>query len=78
RIPIVVVGTKLNLVNEHEVEVHTIANLVDRWVLPFYETLAKRNWHITEVFVDLVKQMQRAYPEELAKRVKKSPGCIVM
>ncbi|KAF9243571.1 small GTPase superfamily [Melanogaster broomeanus] len=79
-IPIVVVGTKLDLVNEREVSRKTIQSLVARWSIPFYETSAKRNWHVSDVFQDLVKQMFAQYPEERSS--KKSTGlrkpCVVM
>ncbi|KII89608.1 hypothetical protein PLICRDRAFT_557532 [Plicaturopsis crispa FD-325 SS-3] len=70
-VPIVVVGTKLDLTNEREVQRSTIEALAKRWGLPFYETSAKRNWHIGEVFEDLVKQMAKRYPPEPTKSKKK-------
>ncbi|THV02770.1 hypothetical protein K435DRAFT_572900, partial [Dendrothele bispora CBS 962.96] len=66
-IPIVVVGTKLDLVNEREVHRNTIQSLASRWNLPFYETSAKRNWHVAEVFEDLIRQMRARYPQETQK-----------
>ncbi|KAL0061030.1 Ras-related protein rsr1 [Marasmius tenuissimus] len=79
-IPIVVVGTKLDLVNEREVTAATIANLSTRWNLPFYETSAKRNWHVSEVFEDLLRQLRRTYPVAAPVKKKNKPfgGCIVM
>ncbi|PFH53212.1 hypothetical protein AMATHDRAFT_55718 [Amanita thiersii Skay4041] len=78
-VPIVVVGTKLDLSNEREVQMHTIQTLASRWSLPFYETSAKRNWHIEEVFVDLVQQMRRHYPTESSTKKEKRPGgCVIM
>ncbi|KAG9315122.1 P-loop containing nucleoside triphosphate hydrolase protein [Chiua virens] len=63
-VPIVVVGTKLDLVDEREVSRNTIQSLVERWGIPFYETSAKRNWHVSDVFQDLVKQMLARYPDD--------------
>ncbi|KAG6369389.1 P-loop containing nucleoside triphosphate hydrolase protein [Boletus reticuloceps] len=63
-IPIVVVGTKLDLVAEREVSRSTIQSLVARWGIPFYETSAKRNWHISDVFQGLVKQMLARHPDD--------------
>jgi len=63
-VPIVVVGTKLDLVAEREVSRGTIQSLVARWGIPFYETSAKRNWHISDVFQGLVKQMLARYPDD--------------
>ncbi|KAF5367155.1 hypothetical protein D9758_004066 [Tetrapyrgos nigripes] len=77
-IPIVVVGTKLDLVNEREVHRNTIQSLASRWNLPFYETSAKRNWHVSEVFEDLLRQMRSRYPKETPKNPKTGKRCIVM
>ncbi|KAJ3788085.1 small GTPase superfamily [Lentinula aff. detonsa] len=80
-IPIVVVGTKLDLVNEREVHRNTIQTLASRWNLPFYETSSKRNWHISDVFEDLVRQMRARYPPEQPSRRSKGPKrspCLIM
>ncbi|KAG6819586.1 hypothetical protein H0H93_010470 [Arthromyces matolae] len=77
-VPIVVVGTKLDLVSEREVQRSTISTLAARWSLPFYETSAKKNWHITEVFEDLVKQMRDKLPPDEVKRLRKKRTCIIM
>ncbi|KAF9267653.1 hypothetical protein L218DRAFT_638127 [Marasmius fiardii PR-910] len=77
-IPIVVVGTKLDLVNEREVPASTIATLSTRWGLPFYETSAKRNWHVSEVFEDLLRQLRKTYPAPSSPKKKKNGPCIVM
>jgi len=78
-IPIVVVGTKLDLVNEREVHRNSIQNLASRWGMPFYETSSKRNWHISEVFEDLVRQMRARYPSEQAATAKKPhKPCIIL
>jgi len=79
-IPIVVVGTKSDLSNEREVQPTTIQTLASRWGLPFYETSAKRNWHVSDVFEDLVRQMRTKYPPPMKKKKRKSLGqtCIIM
>lgn len=70
-IPIVIVGTKSDLVNEREVQIGTISSLSQRWGLPFFETSAKKNWHVVDVFEDLIRQMRKCYPEvEHAKPTK--------
>jgi putative ribosome biogenesis GTPase RsgA len=76
----VVVGTKLDLVNEREVHRDAIQELASEWRLPFYETSAKRNWYISEVFEDLVRQMRARYPSDPATAKKKHTRklCIVM
>ncbi|KAH7884564.1 small GTPase superfamily [Phlebopus sp. FC_14] len=80
-VPIVIVGTKLDLANEREVSRSTIQTLVAQWDLPFYETSSKRNWHVADVFNDLVKQMFARYPYEPSKkksgRMRTHNRCIV-
>ncbi|KAJ6549194.1 P-loop containing nucleoside triphosphate hydrolase protein [Mycena sp. CBHHK59/15] len=73
--------TKSDLVSEREVPTTTIESLASRWNLPFYETSAKRNWHINDVFEDLLKQMRLRYPPEAARKQKKKQQkgpCIIM
>ncbi|KAK0450027.1 small GTPase superfamily [Armillaria borealis] len=79
-IPIVVVGTKLDLVNEREVQKGYIQDLANRWEHPFYETSAKRNWHVSDVFEDLLRQMRKKYPHDTPKKRPKrgKDSCIVM
>lgn len=80
-VPIVVVGTKSDLTAEREVHRTHIQQLSQTWGLPFYETSAKRNWHVDEVFEDLVRQMRTQYPEETKGRKKRrtirSMGCVI-
>ena len=65
--------------NEREVSRATIHELAESWKLPFYETSAKRNWHVTDVFEDLVRQMRKRYPDKhpVRSKLKKDP-CIIM
>ncbi|KAH7917582.1 ras-domain-containing protein [Leucogyrophana mollusca] len=78
-VPIVVVGTKLDLVSEREVSRGTIQSLVARWGLPFYETSAKRNWHVADAFEDLVRQMIIRYPFDPAvKKRRLHRPCTIM
>ena len=78
-VPIVVVGTKLDLVNEREVKRDAIQKLANKWRLPFYETSAKRNWYVSEVFEDLVRQMRARYPSEpTTKKQQSRKRCVVM
>ncbi|KAF7375105.1 hypothetical protein MSAN_00396900 [Mycena sanguinolenta] len=80
-VPIVVVGTKSDLVNEREVTTSIIESLASRWSLPFYETSAKRNWHVNDAFEDLTRQMRIRYsPDATKKANKKQPKgpCIIM
>ena len=70
-------GTKSDLNAEREVDSELIKSLATRWELPFYETSAKRNWHVTDVFEDLVRQMRERVPIE-ATRKDRDRRCIIM
>ena len=77
----VIVGTKLDLRTEREVQRSTIRELATRWSVPVYETSAKRDWQVAAVFEDLLKQMraQNRAEERQPERVhKKHRKCIVM
>ncbi|KAH8094568.1 ras family-domain-containing protein [Cristinia sonorae] len=84
--PIVVVGTKLDLVHEREVTRDKIRQLVNEWGLPFYETSAKQNWHVSDVFQDLLAQMRDRYKNDPTsqkqgdkpKRKKRKDQCLIM
>lgn len=74
-----VVGTKLDLVNEREVPRHMVQSLSSKWDLPFYETSAKRNWHIGDAFEDLVRQMRtQSSGDGGGGKKKKGGGCFIM
>ncbi|KAF8510950.1 small GTPase superfamily [Hysterangium stoloniferum] len=80
-VPMVVVGTKSDLTAEREVHRSHIQQLSRTWGLPFYETSAKRNWHVDDVFHDLVRQMRVQYPERPRREGrdrKKTRGCIIV
>ncbi|KAL7279404.1 hypothetical protein ACG7TL_007246 [Trametes sanguinea] len=61
-IPIIVVGTKMDLTAEREVSSQAMQELAVKWGLPFYETSAKKGWHVSEVFNDLLSRMRKRYP----------------
>jgi len=71
RVPMILVGTKLDLTNEREVSPSTIEELAARWKIPVYETSAKRNWDVTEAFQGLVRQMLDYYPPDERPRKKR-------
>jgi len=64
RVPMVLVGTKLDLTSEREVSPSHIEDLAARWKIPVYETSAKRDWDVSHAFEDLVRQMRQYYPAE--------------
>ncbi|KAH8096974.1 P-loop containing nucleoside triphosphate hydrolase protein [Cristinia sonorae] len=84
--PIIVVGTKLDLVHEREVTRDKIRQLVNKWGITFYETSAKQNWHISDVFQDLLAQMRDRYKDvptsqkqwDQPKRKKWTDQCLIM
>lgn len=81
RTPIVVVGTKMDLANEREVTRAKIRELASLWGLPFYETSAKKNWHVSTVFEDLLHQMRKRYRDDSQHgRMKKKSKreCLIM
>jgi len=84
KVPIIVVGTKSDLIAEREVSQDTIQGLAARWRLSFYETSAKKGWHVNDVFEDLLRQMREQYPVSDAKKKKRrrrdgdDKKCIVM
>ena len=73
----VVVGTKSDLTTEREVSKSIIERLANAWNLPFYETSAKKNLHINDVFEDLVRQMRDRYPPKPMRKKDKNK-CIIM
>ncbi|TFK86705.1 ras-domain-containing protein [Polyporus arcularius HHB13444] len=80
-IPIVVVGTKMDLTGEREVSSQQIQELAVQWGLPFYETSAKKGWHVNEAFNHLLGRMRRRYPDGMPrgqKHRKKDGQCLVM
>lgn len=71
-------GTKSDLTAEREVDNELIKSLAARWGLPFYETSAKRNWHVNSVFEEVVRQMRERIPVEPTKRKERDHKCIIM
>ena len=55
--------------------------LAVQWGLPFYETSAKKGWHVNEVFNHLLAGMRKRYPDGMPKghRHRRKDGqCVVM
>ncbi|KIY43958.1 hypothetical protein FISHEDRAFT_77880 [Fistulina hepatica ATCC 64428] len=70
--PIIVVGTKMDLADEREVDGEALHRLASRWGLPIYETSSKKGWNVPDVFEDLLRQMRLRYPLEAEPSRKKS------
>ena len=78
-IPLVIVGTKSDLVTEREVSRDLMNKYSTLWGVPFYETSAKMDWNVTEVFIEITRQMKLKVPEEKrARKAKKTGKCVVM
>ncbi|GAA5846755.1 hypothetical protein JCM5353_008825 [Sporobolomyces roseus] len=61
KVPIVLVGSKLDLTNERQVSRETAVNLSREWGgVPYYETSSRREINIEEVFADVTRQMIKA------------------
>ncbi|GAA6054679.1 hypothetical protein JCM3770_006383 [Rhodotorula araucariae] len=61
RVPIVLVGNKLDLVRERQVSRDVAVNLSRSWGgVPYYETSARKEINVTEIFEDVVRQMIKA------------------
>ncbi|KAF8185512.1 P-loop containing nucleoside triphosphate hydrolase protein [Mycena galopus ATCC 62051] len=58
-VPIVVVGLKSDVWEEWRVDAATIESVSTQWCIPFYETSAKLNLHVHDVFEDLVRQLRQ-------------------
>jgi len=84
QLPIVIVGTKSDLISEREVSRDLMTQLSQQWGCPFYETSSKNNWNVNEVFEEIVKQMRVKILEPVPKRQsnvqkkKKGSKCTVM
>ncbi|KAG8932176.1 Ras- protein rsr1 [Tulasnella sp. 417] len=78
-LPIVIVGAKSDLISEREVDRARMESLSQEWGCPFYETSAKMNWNVTEVFEEIVRQIRARIPEEEKLRIKRRKGgkCLV-
>ncbi|KAJ7429320.1 hypothetical protein B0H11DRAFT_1768604, partial [Mycena galericulata] len=88
-VPIVAVGLK----HMHRQWMHLLSKVMSTQLnIPFYEASAKLNWHVDDVFEDLVRQLRLKYPPHsvvqpdsvmkpysVMKREKQHQGsCIIM
>nr|VWP00667.1 Protein kinase domain-containing protein [Ganoderma boninense] len=78
-IPIVVVGTKMDLRSERQVSSDMIQKLAQKWGVPVYKASAKSGWHAREVFHDLLWRMRNKYPQGGPQTEREKKGrCIIM
>ncbi|KAJ7874895.1 hypothetical protein B0H13DRAFT_2348394 [Mycena leptocephala] len=82
QVPIVAVGLQSDRFYEREVDAATIKSLSTQWNISFYEASAKLNWHVDDVFEDLIRQLREKYPpppDPVMKRGKwQQESCIIM
>ncbi|GAA5901383.1 uncharacterized protein JCM6883_000195 [Sporobolomyces salmoneus] len=61
KVPIVLVGSKLDLINERQVKREVAVQLSQSWGgVPYYETSSRKEINIEEVFADITRQMIKA------------------
>ena len=73
-----IVCTNFLQYNEREVTRQAIQELASAWKIPFYETSAKKNWNIQEVFQALTERMRQRYPNPPPKKHRNRKDCIIM
>jgi len=57
-VPFVIVGTKCDLVDDRQVSREMAIRLATLWGVPYYETSARLNINVDNVFLDIVRQMR--------------------
>ncbi|KAL2088010.1 hypothetical protein ACEWY4_016838 [Coilia grayii] len=60
RVPVILVGNKVDLDNEREVSSSEGQALAEEWGCPFMETSAKSKTMVDELFAEIVRQMDYA------------------
>lgn len=56
-IPCVLVGTKLDLTEEPELDLQPLRDLADLWECPFVVTSASRNLNVRSVFIEIAREI---------------------
>jgi Ras-related protein Rap-1A len=77
-VPMILVGNKCDLEDERVVGKDQGHNLAKNWNCTFLETSAKSKINVTEIFHDLVRQINRKSPDTKGKSSKKKGGCTVL
>ena len=60
RVPMILVGNKVDLEGEREVSYGEGTALAEEWSCPFMETSAKNKASVDELFAEIVRQMNYA------------------
>jgi len=71
-VPMILVGNKCDLEDERVVGKDQGQNLARQFNSAFLETSAKAKINVNEIFYDLVRQINRRYPDAKQKKKKKS------
>uniref|UniRef100_A0A8C0V2M5 RAP2A, member of RAS oncogene family n=1 Tax=Cyanistes caeruleus TaxID=156563 RepID=A0A8C0V2M5_CYACU len=70
KVPVILVGNKVDLESEREVSLSEGRALAEEWGCPFMETSAKSKTMVDELFAEIVRQMNYA-----AQPDKDDPCC---
>lgn len=70
KVPVILVGNKVDLESEREVSASEGQALAEEWGCPFMETSAKSKTMVDELFAEIVRQMDYA-----AQPDKNDPCC---
>ena len=74
-IPMIVVGNKVDLVNERKVPREEGEKIAKEWGCPFFETSAKEGVNVTEAFHELVRRIKRA---RNPSQQEKASCCVIL
>ncbi|KAK7101407.1 ras-related protein Rap-1 [Littorina saxatilis] len=77
-VPMLLVGNKCDLEDERVVGKDQGQNLARHFNCAFLETSAKARINVSEIFMDLVRQINKKSPEQNGKRTKSKKGCTVL
>ena len=76
-VPTVLIGNKCDLEDQREVTSAEGEALAKSWTVPFFETSAKENTNISEVFHKVVQEIWKE-EKEAAEPEKKKGGCTIL
>ncbi|TNY17326.1 putative ras-related protein RSR1 [Rhodotorula diobovata] len=77
RVPIVLVGNKLDLTHERQVSREVAVHLSRSWGgVPYYETSARKEINVNAIFEDVVRQMIKADATGSSRRSSRNGGFV--
>ncbi|PVF97007.1 ras-domain-containing protein [Serendipita vermifera] len=71
RVPIVLVGTHAEKIEERQITKEELHTRSIAWGVPVYETSVNKNWHVSDPFEDLLRQMRIRYPTQTMSRSRR-------